>query len=233
MIKYLSLIGLIIPMFYISCGTQQYAPVITGITFDPTEVYVGEDVTCTVDATDENNDVLTFDWSVEAGTLLVETGDTVIWTVPDSSGTYTITVVATDEVDLTAEFSEDLVVLSGWPNYISGEKADSLLMNYNTWIYSVITISGAPATAEVESLTVTLDIDHNRPIDLLINLIAPDSAVITLWNHDYPGGIQSITTADLAGTEVNGDWEIGILDDQQGQQGTFNNWSIGIWFGLQ
>lgn len=228
--KYLPLIGIIVLAAYMSCGGEEnHPPVIDDITFNPTDVYPGQDVTCTVVADDEDEDPLTYNWIVDEGTLSATAGESVVWTVPDNSDTYTITVEATDEGGLTDEFSKNLTVL---PNYMYGENTNSVPIHDTTWAISVINISGAPATAEVESLTVTLDITHTYPADLQIFLTAPDNTSTELWHFNYPGGTQTITTTIFAGRVVNGDWTLSVWDAYLQDEGLLNNWNITLWFEL-
>lgn len=82
-------------------------PQIIGFTADPTTVFPGESVTLTVEAEDEDGDILFYTYNVLAGFISGE-GNTVIWHAPEIEGTYEVSVTVMDEND--AEDRESLFV---------------------------------------------------------------------------------------------------------------------------
>ncbi len=225
--KYTLIIGLMLLVAYINCGGNN-APVITNITFNPTTPMVGEDVTCTVTATDEDDDTLTFTWSADNGTFASTTGDSVTWTAPANAGAYTITVIASDESD--ADTLSDTITV----------RAVASIFGENTTVYpildtiltvSTIDISGAPAGATVDSVVVSMNIIHLWTANLDITLFAPDSASVLLYDNNYPAsGTDTIKTTTLAGSPVNGTWELHIFDEVVFDEGNLNWWNITIYY---
>ncbi len=69
-----------------------YAPIITGLHSDREPAVRGQDNLLTVLVTNVNGVPLAYHWKVGAGALKDSTVQTVIWTAPDSIGTYAITV---------------------------------------------------------------------------------------------------------------------------------------------
>jgi len=88
------------------------APVITGLTADPSSVLAGGVSTVTCSAYDpDSNDPLTYNWSASGGSLKAYVSSAA-WTAPASSGTYSVTCEAQSgggsavaAVNITARFS--------------------------------------------------------------------------------------------------------------------------------
>jgi hypothetical protein len=74
-----------------------HAPIIEGWVLDPDDV-VGVDtlVTITLTATDEDNDVLEYNWSADKGTFSSINKNLAIWRAPSAAGSATITCVVED-----------------------------------------------------------------------------------------------------------------------------------------
>ena len=231
--KFLPLIALVILMGYIGCGGENHPPVINDITFNQTDIYPQDNVICTVDATDEDEDPLTFTWSATGGSFSSTTGETVTWTAPSDTGDYTITVEAKDEGDATDTYSETVTVKSLQGSIYEENLNDVPIYDFQ-WSQSQINVTEAPANAEVDSITVTTNIDHSYVGDLWILFEAPDSTVCTLWDYNqYPAaGYQTITTDLLQGRDVNGRWRLWIHDGYAGDEGYLRDWNITIYYTL-
>jgi len=75
---------------------MNHAPVVNSITANPTTVNPSGTVTITVNAADEDTgDVLTYVYSCTGGTIS-GTGNTVTWTAPYTTGSYTVSVYVND-----------------------------------------------------------------------------------------------------------------------------------------
>jgi len=223
--KYLPIIGLLLLVVYIGCGGNT-APVINDITFNPTAPYPGDTVACTADATDEDEDSLTFDWSASAGDLQLLEGNPVDWVAPSTAGVCTITVIASDDSDADT-LAKEITVQS---TQVFGEDTTAYTIPDGDSVFSTITISGAPASAVLTSIDVTTSITKTTPTDLTISLRDKDNETVELWAN-YPGGDTTITTTDAAfvGDSPNGDWIIRVVDtNANGEDGTLNSWSITI-----
>ena len=226
--KYTLLAVPIMLIAYISCGGNT-APIITDIAFNPNQPSPGSDVTCTVSATDEDEDPLTYTWSANDGTFASNTGNPVTWTAPNSEGTYSIEVETSDGVDIDT-YSENIQVATGVGS-ISGSNPNSVQILDMHYSYLGITISGAPAGTDVDSITFTVNIDHTSYSDLTVDIYAPDSVWTRFWDGNYPGGSQTRTTDILAGRPVNGDWYVTVTDwVTNGEEGMFNGWNITIYY---
>ena len=75
--------------------TENSAPIIESVTVDSTKIDSGV-VNFIVNATDLDNDILTFVWSCGDGSIRYD-DISAEWFAPGDSGTYTITVKALDE----------------------------------------------------------------------------------------------------------------------------------------
>lgn len=222
--KYLWLIAAVI-IVVLSCGGENNAPIISSVTANPTSTYPGETSNITCNASDEDDDAITYSWTAEDGSLSSTTSSSVVWTAPGDTGVYTITVVVEDEGELADTGSVDVRVN---PNWIYGENMNSAPIWDFTWTYSDIIISGAPSGAEVDSVAVGVNITHSAPSDLDIWLESPDSTQLLLWNNTFPGGTAIIITDLFAGKGVNGTWRLWIYDEFLADEGTLNAWHISV-----
>ncbi len=73
------------------------SPVISGMAVSPQgEINPGETVLISCTAVDPDNDVLSYNWSTDGGTIS-GSGAAVSWTAPDELGSYTVTVQVSDD----------------------------------------------------------------------------------------------------------------------------------------
>ena len=225
--KYTLVIGLLLLVAYINCGGNN-APVIGSITFNPTAPMVGEDVTCTVTATDEDDDTLTFTWSADGGTFASTTGDSVTWTAPTPTASVDS---AYGENNTTYPINDSVLTVS---------TIDIATANAGTYTITVIASDESDAdtlsatltvAAAVDSLTLITNIIHLWTQNLDITLIAPDSTSALLYDNTYPAASSdTLTTAALAGTPVSGTWELHIFDEVPLDEGNLNSWNMTIYY---
>ena len=85
-------------LFAGACAPGNNSPQITSLSADPTTVGPGGNSTITCVASDPDGDTLTYSWSYSGPSTgsIVGTGSTVNWTVPDTEGTYAVSVTVAD-----------------------------------------------------------------------------------------------------------------------------------------
>ncbi len=86
-----------------------YPPVIHGISY-PQTVAVGETPTITVDASDPDDDPLTYTWAAPDGGTISGTGQSITWTAPTTTGTFTISVSISDDINEPVSQTVDISV---------------------------------------------------------------------------------------------------------------------------
>ena len=72
-----------------------HPPVISNLSADPSSININQSSTITCIATDQDGDILTYNWSKTGGTI-TGSGFTITWTAPATAGTYTITCTVSD-----------------------------------------------------------------------------------------------------------------------------------------
>ncbi|MDD5223058.1 MAG: carboxypeptidase regulatory-like domain-containing protein [bacterium] len=72
-------------------------PVLNSINLQKEDVNPGESITINADSFDPDNDILSYYWSVSAGTLSLSISNTVEWTAPDDVGTPNICLTVSDK----------------------------------------------------------------------------------------------------------------------------------------
>ena len=137
------------------------APVISGVTANPTMVVGGDNADITCDVIDPDFDVLSYSWSCTGGSIS-GSGNAVSWTAPSADGNYSITATVSDgkggtdsqSVTVTVSTNHAPVISSVVPSpatvYASGSSAvtctatdaDSDALTYE-WIASGGSISGS------------------------------------------------------------------------------------------
>jgi subtilisin-like proprotein convertase family protein len=122
------------------------------------------------------------------------------------------------------------VIVAVNPNWVHGENLTATGIGANSYTYSSINISGAPSGATVDSVTITVSINHPILSVLDIWLESPNAGQLMIWDSNYPGGTESFTTDFFAGGDVNGIWELVLYSSFT--SGTLNWWEITIYWGL-
>ena len=87
-------------------------PIISALSADPAIVKPGDSSTITVAATDPDGDPVGYLWSAAEG-LIHGTGESVVWTAPETEGTYPILVTVLDDEGGSATDTVRVDVLNG------------------------------------------------------------------------------------------------------------------------
>jgi hypothetical protein len=97
--RLLIIIGIVVAVVVIAVVLDttlaNHRPAITGLEAEPERVVPRGTCQITCNATDADDDELTYGWSAHDGTISGE-GATVTWTAPSAVGSYNITVIVTD-----------------------------------------------------------------------------------------------------------------------------------------
>ena len=94
------LLFLIITFTIFSCSDpaseQLNKPVINGITFDRSQIYVNQFITIQAAASDKDDDVLKFKWTADGGTFTNANNNPTQWHAGPTAGTFTIFLTVSD-----------------------------------------------------------------------------------------------------------------------------------------
>jgi len=82
-------------IFSVSCALINRAPIIDELSTDKDYLVMGASSEIHANATDPNNDELTYTWVVTSGEIKGE-GSSVTWEAPSTPGAHTITLIVTD-----------------------------------------------------------------------------------------------------------------------------------------
>jgi hypothetical protein len=162
-----------------SCNIQvvNSAPVISGLTPSATELPPEGSCTVSCTASDADGDSLTYTWSATDGTI-TGTGDSVSWEAPDTEGTYTISIEASDGHGGTVSDSCDIVV---------------------EMKFGSIDIQSTPAGA-----TVYLDgVDTGNITPYVITNLAPGTYEVMLDHYHYKYRQATVTVNPNETTYIN------------------------------
>ena len=75
---------------------QLNKPVINGITFDRSQIYVNQFITIQATVADKDGDPLKFKWTADGGTFTNANNNPTQWHAGSTAGTFTITLIVSD-----------------------------------------------------------------------------------------------------------------------------------------
>lgn len=73
---------------------------------------------------------------------------------------------------------------------------------------------------------VTLDIDHPRPADLIVELFQPGGGYELLWDHEANPAYELNPYGIERDNMINGTWRLEVTDTVTGEAGVLNGWSM-------
>ena len=94
-----------------------------------------------------------------------------------------------------------------------------------------------PVDSLLETIDVSVDIEHTYRGDLKVILLSPQGAQVVLHHQSYDSGDNINTTyssmshtglASLSGVDINGDWYLAIRDYLLHDTGTLKNWAVNM-----
>lgn len=166
---------LVVVVILSGCGGTappiNHSPTIISLTAEPSSpIEINQDATITCYATDQDGNTLTYNWTKTGGTISVsESGSTIIWTAPATTGTYTITCTVSDgESSDTESFN---ITVSEPPNQapvITSVPVTSVILG-ETYTYTV-------EAADPDGDDLTYSLLTGSPSDMSID---ENSGVIT------------------------------------------------------
>ena len=150
---------------------------------------------------------------------------------------YTIVIAAANSTDPAyATMDPDDVSVTNLDNDGGGTKTywqiydfPDLMIVDQTTTESTITVVDSHI---ISSLTVTLDIFHERPSDLKVTLVGPDpeGERVRLFNYSGDNIVTEFNDDPFFGESVLGNWTLIIEDTKKKKTGTLNGWSLTVDF---
>lgn len=120
---------------------------------------------------------------------------------------------------------------TGNPTYSSFSATDSPDADFNdTSPARSSVVVNAEGVVPPDGLTVSVDITHTYRGDVVIDLVAPSGRAVKLKSND--GGdagsdvVATYTVLGMVGEEMAGEWLLKVSDYYEGDEGTFNSWTI-------
>ena len=122
-------------------------------------------------------------------------------------------------------------VCTGEPTYASFSASQSPAEDFDDTspARSSVVVTGE-GVVPPEGLTVSVDISHTYRGDVVIDLVSPSGRAVQLKGND--GGdaaddvVETYKVVGMLGEEVAGEWLLKVSDYYEGDEGTFNSWSI-------
>jgi hypothetical protein len=167
-------------------------PVISSFTVTPQNPGTGNSVTIQCNATDSDNDTLSYNWSATGGVLSSTTTNPVTWTAPNTAGTYTINVTVSDGYGGSVQGSTSVVVNTNHPPTITSVVANPT--SVSTGAVSTITCNASDPDGDTLSYTWSATGGTISGTGSQVNWTAPSSSgtyTITCTVSDGKGGTAS------------------------------------------
>lgn len=101
------------------------------------------------------------------------------------------------------------------------------------------TISGLPASANIEAVQLRFQITHTKPHDLGLTLVSP-AGTPSVVNHVFNGALNEYPSATLDwellsnafyGESPNGEWQLTVIDAAAGNTGRVDSWALVLFYG--
>lgn len=109
--------------------------------------------------------------------------------------------------------SDVIIITVATRGMVNGAYMDTVLVYDGTWALCDITISDAPDSALVDSITVFATILHQQISDVDVYLQSPGSTEYQLWDNDFTQPTDTVTTTFFTDEEINGTWILRIYDE--------------------
>ena len=127
---------------------------------------------------------------------------------------------------------------SGWFNYAN---LLSIPDDDGSGVSQSLTVSGLPASADIEAVILEVDIDHPFPNDLGIDLVSAQgtrSVVNPAFNETLAIDLRGqsrlrwrLLSNAFYGEDPNGEWDIEVYDAADGDTGQLNAWRLRFYYG--
>lgn len=221
---YLVIVGLICCLFTVySCSNDNESPTVSIISPQDNDTIRIHTTVISADANDNNEvEYVEFNVGLQPFRIDYTSPYEVNWSISKyvNMEIVPIQVVACDPShnlggsDIIAVF----VVTRGM---VSDAYTDTVIIFDGTYALCDITMSDAPDSAVVDSITVFVSIFHQQISDVDVLLQSPSGTEHQLWDNDFSQPTDTITTALFADEEINGTWILRIFDEVNNGLGGF------------
>ena len=198
------------------CNQPNHDPVITAVNATPSDnVELGGTVNLTVVATDQDNDPLTFVWQATGGTLSAATGTTVVWTAPDTAGSYSVTVSASDGREGNASSDKALTAYHTWrAASVQGSTPDSTALPADATTYVPFELEDPiPDGAVIDSVFVTTDLEPDGLFDDFQEyVVSPGGSEVLIYDGlNGDPDVDNFLLQGIKGEAAKGNWQLKVV----------------------
>ena len=118
------------------------APKIMGLTLSANAVVQQNKVRCVPVVTDPDNEELIYTWDIPAGSYQTYGTDSIVWTSPETIGTYTLKLTVSDKNGLSATASTEVVVYRVQGSFLVVNAGENNIKQFSEDGFHVNTFSG-------------------------------------------------------------------------------------------
>jgi subtilisin-like proprotein convertase family protein len=114
---------------------------------------------------------------------------------------------------------------------VTNTRTDTVYILDQTWIEWSNVISNAPDSAVVDSIVVSVTIQHQQIADVDVYLKAPSGTEVQLWDNDFNTPTDTVMTTSFENEDINGTWLLRFYDEvANGLMGFATDFTINIYW---
>ncbi|ALN87254.1 leupeptin-inactivating enzyme 1 domain protein [Lysobacter capsici] len=181
-------------------------------------------VSFTDTSSDSDGSIASRSWNFGDGTTSTATNPSKTYS---AAGTYTVSLTVTDDDGATNTKTASVTVSAGPGGTQTYSNGTDVAITDNATVESSIVISGRTGNGGANT-PVQVTIHHTYKNDIKVDLVAPDGTIYNIHNRTGGSADNVISTfnKNLSSEPLNGTWKLRVNDNQTGDTGRIDTWSL-------
>jgi hypothetical protein len=215
-----------------SCSSDNEAPVLSITAPDDNDTIRVHTSVISADASD-NNEVEYVEFFVENNSVGADSVSPyeINWSIADYENMEVLSIHgrAFDASENMGQ-SDIITVTVMTRGMVTMMRTDTVYILDQTWIEWSNVISDAPDSAVVDSVVVSVTIQHQRITDVDVYLKTPSNTEVQLWDNDFNEPTDTVMTTSFENEDINGTWLLRFYDEYSGEMGLATDFRLEIYW---